>query len=51
MSVSSPQSLLEASPRRGEVYLLKLDPVEGSEQRGTRPAVVVSRDAIIRPAR
>jgi len=46
MSVSPPRSLLEASPRRGEVYSLKLDPVEDSEQRGTRPAVVVSRDAI-----
>ena len=33
-------------PRRGEVYSLRLDPVEGSEQRGTRSAVVVSRDAI-----
>jgi len=46
MSVSPPRSLLEASPQRGEVYSLKLDPVEGSEERGTRPAVVVSRDAI-----
>jgi mRNA interferase MazF len=33
-------------PRRGEVYLVRLDPTEGSEQAGTRPAVVVSRDAI-----
>jgi len=46
MNVSLPRSPLEAFPRRGEVYSLKLDPVEGSEQRGTRPAVVVSRDAI-----
>lgn len=35
-------------PRRGEVYLVRLDPTEGSEQAGTRPAVVVSRDAINR---
>lgn len=34
--------------RRGEVYLTRLDPVEGSEQVGTRPVVVVSRDAINR---
>jgi mRNA interferase MazF len=33
-------------PRRGEVYDARLDPVEGSEQAGTRPIVVVSRDAI-----
>lgn len=32
--------------RRGEVYDARLDPVEGSEQSGSRPVVVVSRDAI-----
>ena len=32
--------------RRGEVYNARLDPVEGSEQAGTRPVVIVSRDAI-----
>ena len=32
--------------RRGGVYDARLDPVEGSEQRGARPVVVVSRDAI-----
>ena len=32
--------------KRGEVYDARLDPVEGSEQRGSRPIVVVSRDAI-----
>ena len=31
---------------RGEVYDARLDPVEGSEQRGPRPVVIVSRDAI-----
>lgn len=46
MSASSPRGLLEVSPQCGEVYSLKLDPVEGSEQRSSRPAVVVSRDAI-----
>lgn len=32
--------------RRGDVYAARLDPVEGSEQAGTRPVVIVSRDAI-----
>ena len=32
--------------KRGEVYDARLDPVEGSEQRGARPVVVVRRDAI-----
>lgn len=31
---------------RGEVYIAKLDPVEGSEQGGTRRVVIVSRDAL-----
>jgi len=34
--------------KRGEVYWVRLDPTEGSEQAGTRPAVIVSRDAINR---
>jgi mRNA interferase MazF len=33
---------------RGELYWVRLDPIEGSEQAGTRPAVIVSRDAINR---
>lgn len=32
--------------RRGEVYDARLEPVEGSEQGGTRPVIIVSRDAI-----
>lgn len=32
--------------KRGEVYDARLEPVEGSEQGGTRPVVIVSRDAI-----
>ena len=32
--------------RRGDVFDARLDPAEGSEQAGTRPVVVVSRDAI-----
>lgn len=32
--------------RRGEVFDARLDPVEGSEQAGIRPVIVISRDAI-----
>lgn len=32
--------------RRGDVVEARLDPVEGSEQAGVRPVVIVSRDAI-----
>jgi mRNA interferase MazF len=32
--------------KRGEVYDTRLDPVEGSEQSGTRPVVIVSRDSL-----
>ena len=32
--------------RRGDVLLVRLDPVEGSEQGGTRPVVVVSNDIL-----
>ncbi|MDB9372253.1 type II toxin-antitoxin system PemK/MazF family toxin [Nodularia sphaerocarpa] len=32
--------------RRGEVYDARLEPIEGSEQGGTRPVIIVSRDAI-----
>jgi mRNA interferase MazF len=32
--------------KRGEVHLARLDPVEGSEQAGRRPVILVSRDAI-----
>ncbi|HVC81031.1 MAG TPA: type II toxin-antitoxin system PemK/MazF family toxin [Chloroflexota bacterium] len=31
---------------RGEVYDARLDPTEGSEQAGTRPVIIVSRNAI-----
>jgi mRNA interferase MazF len=31
-------------PARGEVWLVELDPTRGHEQRGTRPALVVSTD-------
>ena len=31
---------------RGDVYEARLDPIEGSEQSGVRPVVIVSRDAL-----
>ena len=31
--------------RRGDIYLVVLDPTEGHEQQGTRPVLVVSPDA------
>ena len=34
--------------QRGDVYVARLDPVEGSEQGGTRPVIIVTRDAINR---
>jgi len=33
-------------PKRGDVFVARLDPREGSEQAGERPVIVVSRDAI-----
>ena len=36
---------------RGSVVLVALDPALGHEQRGTRPAVVVSDPAVLRDAR
>jgi mRNA interferase MazF len=32
--------------KRGDVYDARLEPVEGSEQGGTRPVIIVSRDVI-----
>lgn len=31
---------------RGEIYDARLDPIEGSEQGGTRPVIIVSRSVI-----
>jgi len=31
---------------RGDVFMANLEPVQGSEQGGTRPIVVISRDAL-----
>ncbi len=35
-----------ASPSRGDVFVALLDPTRGSEQAGSRPVIIVSRDAI-----
>lgn len=32
--------------KRGEIYNARLEPIEGSEQGGIRPVIIVSRDAI-----
>ena len=34
--------------KRGDIYDARLSPTEGSEQTGTRPVLIVSRDAINR---
>src|SRR5436853_6600186 len=34
--------------KRGEIYFVNLNPVEGREQAGNRPVLVLSRDAINR---
>jgi mRNA interferase MazF len=33
-------------PKRGDVYMARLDPTRGSEQAGERPVIIVSRDVI-----
>ena len=43
--MSSQRSALP-KPARGDVFSARLDPTEGSEQAGTRPVVVISRDSI-----
>lgn len=34
--------------KRGEIYLADLEPVKGSEQKGTRPVVIISGSAMNR---
>lgn len=41
-----PQKPALPRPARGDVFSARLDPTEGSEQAGTRPVIVVSRDSI-----
>jgi mRNA interferase MazF len=37
-------------PRRGEIWLTRFDPVEGHEQGGIRPALIISSDRFNRLA-
>lgn len=37
--------------RRGDIYLVTLDPSQGHEQQGTRPVLIVSPDAFNRVTR
>ncbi len=39
---------MPTEPRRGEIWLVELDPTRGSEIKKTRPSVVVSSDAMNR---
>ena len=39
-------TISSANPKRGEVWLVNLDPTIGAEIKKKRPAVVVSSDAI-----
>jgi len=43
--MGSPKPALP-KPVRGDIFSARLDPTEGSEQAGTRPVVVISRDSI-----
>lgn len=43
--MSTPRPVLP-KPVRGDVFSARLDPTEGSEQAGTRPVVVLTRDSI-----
>jgi mRNA interferase MazF len=43
--MSTPKPVLP-KPVRGDVFSARLDPTQGSEQAGTRPVVVFSRDSI-----
>ena len=35
-----------ATPERGDIWHVNLDPISGKEQRGTRPVLVVTRAAL-----
>ena len=35
-----------ATPERGDIWHVNLDPISGKEQRGTRPVLVVTRGAL-----
>jgi mRNA interferase MazF len=50
MTASGPDSV-RSRVRRGEIWWANFDPTQGSEIRKTRPAVVVSADALNRARR
>lgn len=39
-------SIKITSPKRGEIWLINFDPTVGAEIRKTRPAIVISSDAV-----
>lgn len=43
-SNTAPPASPDLRPRRGEVYWANLDPVQGSEQSGRRPVLIVQND-------
>ena len=45
-SSPTPSRLTTIRPRRGEIWLINLDPTIGAELQKTRPAVVISADAV-----
>ncbi len=49
--VGGPHVAPRITPRRDEVWLVALDPTEGSEIRKTRPCLVISPDEMNRPLR
>jgi mRNA interferase MazF len=40
------ETSLAAKPKRGEIWLVNLDPTIGSEIKKTRPAVIISSDSV-----
>ena len=46
MNTTPTNPKLLPKPVRGDVFEAALDPTKGSEQAGTRPVIVVSRDSI-----
>lgn len=42
--MAKPGSRMMNNPKRGEIWLVQLDPARGQEIQKTRPAVVISSD-------
>ena len=43
-TINIEQAVNMANPKRGEIWLVKLNPTRGQEMRKTRPVVVISSD-------